>query len=164
METYVEQMVDKHGDDSTQHPEFDPTAWLAETGQRKKGRVFEFGSGLDAGGIINSSQDSHDSTTAVTPSHTLTSDQVHEVVFDALNNWLTQTLVPTLRTIGVGLRSPARVASFGDSHAPPYRDHAIKTHEAERDDDEDENLHIHDDSEHVISILLYFYKKILRLL
>ncbi|MQL71215.1 hypothetical protein Taro_003532 [Colocasia esculenta] len=70
-ETYVDQMVDKHGDDSTQHPEFDPTAWLAATGQPKKGRVFGFGSGLDAGGIINSSQDSHGSNTAVTLSHTL---------------------------------------------------------------------------------------------
>ncbi|MQM06616.1 hypothetical protein Taro_039445 [Colocasia esculenta] len=146
METYVDQMVDKHGDDSTQHPEFDPTAWLAATGQPKKGQVFGFGSGLDAGGIINSSQDSHGSNTAVTPSHTLPSDQVREVVFDALNNWLAQTLVPTLRTMGVGLRSPASVASSGDSHVCPScsaPDHAIKTREA--NDDEDENLNIHDD-------------------
>ncbi|MQM14671.1 hypothetical protein Taro_047607 [Colocasia esculenta] len=48
-ETYAEQMVDKHDDDSTQHPEFDAMAWLAATGQPKKGRVFGFGSGLDAG-------------------------------------------------------------------------------------------------------------------
>ncbi|MQM23445.1 hypothetical protein Taro_056509 [Colocasia esculenta] len=125
------------------HPEFDPTAWLAATGQPKKGRVFGFGSGLDAGGIINSSQDSHGSNTAVTPSHTLPSDQVREVVFYALNNWLAQTLVPTLRTMGVGLRSPGSVASSGDSHAPPAPDHAIETREA--NDDEDENLNIHDD-------------------
>ncbi|MQM01371.1 hypothetical protein Taro_034126 [Colocasia esculenta] len=143
METYVDQMVDKHGDDSTQHPDFDPTAWLAATGQPKKGRVFGFGSGLDAGGIINSSQDSHGSNIAVTSSHTLPSDQVREVVFDALNNWLAQTLVPTLRTMGVGLRSPGSVASSGDSHAPPAPDHAIETREA--NDDEDENLNIHDD-------------------
>ncbi|MQM01943.1 hypothetical protein Taro_034702 [Colocasia esculenta] len=145
METYVEHMVDKHGNDSTQHLEFDPTAWLAATGQPKKGRVFRFGSGLDAGGLINSSQDSHGSNTAVTSSHTLPSDQVREVIFDALNNWLAQTLVPTLRTMGVGLRSPTSVASSGDSHAPPAPDHAIETREAERDDDKDENLNIHDD-------------------
>ncbi|MQL82400.1 hypothetical protein Taro_014876 [Colocasia esculenta] len=105
--TYVEQMVDKHGDDSAHHPEFDPTAWLAAIGQPKKGRVFKFGSGLDAGGVISSSQDSHGSTTAVTPSHTLPSDQVRE--------------------------------------APHYLDHAIEAREAERDDDEDEDLRIHDD-------------------
>ncbi|MQM05349.1 hypothetical protein Taro_038158 [Colocasia esculenta] len=148
METYAEQMVDKHGGDSAQHPEFDPMAWLAATGQPKKGWVFGFGSGLDAGGVINSSQDSHGSTTTVTPSHTLLSDQVREVVFDALNNWLMQTLVPTLRSMGVGLRSPARVASSGDSHAHPCPDHSIEAREAERverDDDEDEDLHIHDD-------------------
>ncbi|MQL91868.1 hypothetical protein Taro_024480 [Colocasia esculenta] len=148
METYAEQMVDEHSGDSAQHLEFDPTAWLAATCQPKKGWVFGFGSGLDAGGVISSSQDSHGSTTAVTPSHTLPSDQVREIVFDALNNWLTQTLVPTLRTMGVGLRSPARVASSGDNHAPPCPDHAIEAREAERverDDDEDEDLRIHDD-------------------
>ncbi|MQM00068.1 hypothetical protein Taro_032796 [Colocasia esculenta] len=133
------------GGDSTQHPEFDAMAWLAATGQPKKGRVFGFGSDLDAAGVINSSQDSHGSTIATTPSHssTLPSDQVREVVFDALNNWLTQTLVPTLQTMGVGLRSPASVASSGDSHVPPIRDPIIEAHQverAERDDDEDPRI------------------------
>ncbi|MQL69632.1 hypothetical protein Taro_001930 [Colocasia esculenta] len=53
-----------------------------------------------------------------------------------------QTLVPTLRTMGVGLRSPARVASSGDSHASSCPDHAIEVGEGERverDDDEDED-------------------------
>ncbi|MQL79475.1 hypothetical protein Taro_011913, partial [Colocasia esculenta] len=104
---YVEQIVDKHGDDSAQHPEFDPTAWLAAIGQPKKGWVFGFGCGLGAGGVISSSQDSHGSTTTVTPSHTLPSDQICE--------------------------------------APPYPDHAIEAREVERDDDEDEDLCIHDD-------------------
>ncbi|MQM09270.1 hypothetical protein Taro_042141 [Colocasia esculenta] len=54
-ETYVEQMVDRHGGDSTQHPEFDAMAWLAAIGQPKKSRVFRFGSGLDVGGVISSS-------------------------------------------------------------------------------------------------------------
>ncbi|MQM01130.1 hypothetical protein Taro_033876 [Colocasia esculenta] len=138
-------MVDKHGDDSAQHLEFDPMAWLAATGQPKKCRVFRFGSGLDAGGVISFSQDSHGSTTMVTPSHTLLSDQVHEVLFDALNNWLAQTLVPALRTMGVGLRSYVRMASSSDSHVPPCPHHAIEVREAERDDDEDDDLRIHDD-------------------
>ncbi|MQL81308.1 hypothetical protein Taro_013762 [Colocasia esculenta] len=55
METYAKQMVDRHGGDSTQHHEFDAMAWLAATGQPKKGRVFGFGSGLDAGRVISSS-------------------------------------------------------------------------------------------------------------
>ncbi|MQL92171.1 hypothetical protein Taro_024792 [Colocasia esculenta] len=36
-ETYAEHMADRHGGDSTQHPEFDAMAWLAATGQPKKG-------------------------------------------------------------------------------------------------------------------------------
>ncbi|MQM06294.1 hypothetical protein Taro_039107 [Colocasia esculenta] len=81
METYAEQMVDRHGGDSTQYPEFDVMAWLAATGQPKKGRVFGFGSSLDAGRVISSSQDSHGSTIATTPPHSsiLPSDQVREV-------------------------------------------------------------------------------------
>ncbi|MQL90875.1 hypothetical protein Taro_023483 [Colocasia esculenta] len=81
METYAEQMVDRHGGDSTQHPEFDAMAWLAATGQPKKGRVFGFGSGLDAGQVISSSQDSYGSTIPTTPPHssTLPNDQVREV-------------------------------------------------------------------------------------
>ncbi|MQL95379.1 hypothetical protein Taro_028046 [Colocasia esculenta] len=55
METYAEHMVDRHGGDSTQHPEFDAMAWLAATGQPKKGQVFGFESGLDAGRVISSS-------------------------------------------------------------------------------------------------------------
>ncbi|MQL93018.1 hypothetical protein Taro_025652 [Colocasia esculenta] len=56
-------------------------AWLAATGQPKKGRVFGFGSGLDAGRVISSSQDSHSSTSATTPPHssTLPNDQIREV-------------------------------------------------------------------------------------
>ncbi|MQL72000.1 hypothetical protein Taro_004314 [Colocasia esculenta] len=150
METYAEQIVDRHGGDSTQHPEFDVMAWFGATGQPKKGRVFGFGSSLDAGQVISSSQDSHSSPIAMTPPHssTLPSDQVREVIFDALNNWLTQTLVPTLQTIGVGLRSPSSVVSSGASHVPPIRDPAIEAHQverAERDDDEDEDPHIQDD-------------------
>ncbi|MQM19586.1 hypothetical protein Taro_052593 [Colocasia esculenta] len=150
METYAEQMVDRHGGDSTQHPEFDAMAWLAATGQPKKGRVFGFGSGLYAGRVISSSQDSHGSTIATTPPHssTLPNDQIREVVFDALNNWLTQTLVPTLQTMGVSLRSPASVASSGASHVPPIRDLTIEAHQVERverDDDEDEDPRIQDD-------------------
>ncbi|MQL68814.1 hypothetical protein Taro_001099 [Colocasia esculenta] len=124
METYTEQMVDRHDGDSTQHPEFDAMTWLTAVGQPKKGRVFGFGSGLDAGRVISSSQDSHGSTIATTPPHssTLPNDQVREVVFDALNNWLTQTLVPTLQTMGVALRSLASVASSRTSYVPPIRD------------------------------------------
>ncbi|MQL77061.1 hypothetical protein Taro_009469, partial [Colocasia esculenta] len=149
METYAEQMVDRHGRDSTQHPEFDAMAWLAATGQPQKGRVFGFGSGLDVGRVISSSQDSHGSTIATTPPHssTLPSDQVREVNFDALNNWLTQTLVPTLQSMGAGLRSPASVASSGASHLPPIHDPTIEAHQVERagrDDDEDEDPRIQD--------------------
>ncbi|MQM01924.1 hypothetical protein Taro_034683, partial [Colocasia esculenta] len=148
METYTEQMVDRHGGDSTQHPEFDAMAWLTAIGQPKKGRVFGFGSGLDAGRVISSSQDSHGSTIATTPPHssTLPSDQVREVIFDALNNWLTQTLVPTLQTMGVALRSPTSVASSGASYVPPIRDptEAHQVERAERDDDEDEDPRIQD--------------------
>ncbi|MQM15460.1 hypothetical protein Taro_048404, partial [Colocasia esculenta] len=143
METYAEQMVDRHGSDSTQHPEFDAMAWLAAIVQPKKGRVFEFGSGLDADRVISSSQDSHGSTITTTPPHssTLPSDQVCEVIFDVLNNLLTHTLVPTLQTMGVGLRSPASVASSGASDVSPIRDPIIEAHQvAERDDDEDEDL------------------------
>ncbi|MQL68312.1 hypothetical protein Taro_000560, partial [Colocasia esculenta] len=97
-------------------------AWLAATGQPKKGRVFGFESGLDASLVIRSSQDSHGSTIATTPPHssTLPSNQVCEVIFDALNNWLTQTLIPTLQTMGVSLRSPASVASSSASHLRIY--------------------------------------------
>ncbi|MQL70116.1 hypothetical protein Taro_002428 [Colocasia esculenta] len=132
METYVEQMVDKHGGDSIQHLEFDDMAWLAATGQPKKG------------------QDSHGCAIATTPPHssTLPNDQVRKVIFDALNNWLTQTLVPTLQTMGVGLRSLASVASSGASHVPPICDPTIKANQverAERDDDEAEDPRIQDD-------------------
>ncbi|MQL73399.1 hypothetical protein Taro_005762 [Colocasia esculenta] len=145
METYAEQMVDGHGGDSTQHPEFDAMAWLAATGQPKKGRVFGLGSGLDVGRLISSSQDSYGSTIATTSPHssTLPSDQVREVIFDTLNTWLTQTLVPSLQTMGVSLRSPASVASSGASHVPPIRDPTIEAHQverAERDDDEDPRI------------------------
>ncbi|MQM04058.1 hypothetical protein Taro_036855 [Colocasia esculenta] len=104
-------------------------AWLATTGQPKKGRVFGFGSGLDAGRVISSSQDSHGSPIATTRPHssTLPSDEVREVVFVILNNWLTQTLVPTLQTMGVGLRSSASVASSG-AYVPPIRDPTIEAH------------------------------------
>ncbi|MQL67879.1 hypothetical protein Taro_000174, partial [Colocasia esculenta] len=150
MESYAKQMVDRRGGDSTQQPEFDAMAWLAAAGQPKKGRVFGFGSGLDVGGVISSSRDSHGSTIATTPPHssTLPNDQVREVIFHALNNWLTQSLVPTLQTMGVGLRSPASVASSGASHVPPIRDPTIEAHQverAERDDAEDADPRIQDD-------------------
>ncbi|MQM11580.1 hypothetical protein Taro_044486 [Colocasia esculenta] len=72
--------IDRHGEDSTQHPMFDAMAWLAATGQPKKSRVFRFESGLDVGGVTSSSQDSHGSTIVTTSPHssTLLSDQVHE--------------------------------------------------------------------------------------
>ncbi|MQL81345.1 hypothetical protein Taro_013811 [Colocasia esculenta] len=62
IEIYAEQMVDIYGIDFTQHLEFVATTWLAAIDWPKKGQVFRFGSGLDAGGLINSSQDSHGST------------------------------------------------------------------------------------------------------
>ena len=36
-------MVERYDDDSTQHPPFDPAAWVTATGEPKKGRVFGFG-------------------------------------------------------------------------------------------------------------------------
>ncbi|MQM20843.1 hypothetical protein Taro_053869 [Colocasia esculenta] len=58
VESYEQQLIERHGDDSSQHPQFDASAWLVATGQPKKGRVFGFGIGIDAGGVINSTMES----------------------------------------------------------------------------------------------------------
>ncbi|MQL92072.1 hypothetical protein Taro_024695 [Colocasia esculenta] len=58
VESYEQQLIERHGDDSSQHPQFDASAWLVAAGQPKKGRVFGFGTGMDAGGVINSTMES----------------------------------------------------------------------------------------------------------
>ncbi|MQL76712.1 hypothetical protein Taro_009106 [Colocasia esculenta] len=37
MESYEQQLIERHGDDSSQHPQFDASAWLVAAGQPKKG-------------------------------------------------------------------------------------------------------------------------------
>ncbi|MQM16300.1 hypothetical protein Taro_049257 [Colocasia esculenta] len=37
MESYEQQLIERHGDDSSQHPQFDASAWLVAIGQPKKG-------------------------------------------------------------------------------------------------------------------------------
>ena len=47
-------MVQRYGDDSTQHPPFDPAAWVTATGEPKKGRVFGFGSNMNTTPVVAS--------------------------------------------------------------------------------------------------------------
>ncbi|MQL91149.1 hypothetical protein Taro_023753 [Colocasia esculenta] len=69
VESYEQQLIERHGDDSCQHPQFDASAWLVAAGQPKKGRVFRFGTGMDAGGVINSTMESGRSTTSYNYTH-----------------------------------------------------------------------------------------------
>ncbi|MQM21097.1 hypothetical protein Taro_054130 [Colocasia esculenta] len=62
VESYEQQLIERHGDDSSQHTQFDGSAWLVAAGQPKKGRVLGFGTGMDAGGVINSTIESGCST------------------------------------------------------------------------------------------------------
>ena len=55
-------MVERYGDDSTQHPSFDPAAWVTAAGEPKKGRVFGFGSNMNTSPVVASS--SHGSQTS----------------------------------------------------------------------------------------------------
>ncbi|MQM22255.1 hypothetical protein Taro_055305 [Colocasia esculenta] len=58
VESYEQQLIERHGDDSSQHPQFNASTWLVADGQPKKGRVFRFGTGMDAGGVISSTMES----------------------------------------------------------------------------------------------------------
>ncbi|MQL87768.1 hypothetical protein Taro_020316 [Colocasia esculenta] len=58
VESHEQQLIEQHGDDSSQHPQFDASAWLVATDQPMKGRVFRFGTGMDAGGVISSIMES----------------------------------------------------------------------------------------------------------
>ncbi|MQL86951.1 hypothetical protein Taro_019474 [Colocasia esculenta] len=64
VESYEQQLIERHGDDSYQHPQFNVSAWLVVAGQPKKDQMFRFGTGMDVGGVISSSMESGCSATS----------------------------------------------------------------------------------------------------
>lgn len=48
--------MEKYGEDVSQHPSLDPAAWMTAVGESKKGRLYGFGSSLDAKKVISSQQ------------------------------------------------------------------------------------------------------------
>ncbi|MQM05116.1 hypothetical protein Taro_037922 [Colocasia esculenta] len=103
-----------HGDDSSQHPQFDASAWLVAAGQPKKGRVFRFGTGMDAGGVINSTMESGCSTASYSYKQsppppqqpTELPDHYCSALIRQLDSWFGRTVVPALHAMGVAFPHP----------------------------------------------------------
>ncbi|MQM19561.1 hypothetical protein Taro_052567 [Colocasia esculenta] len=114
MESYEQQLIERHGDDSSQHPQFDASAWLVATDQPKKGRVFGFGTGMDAGGVISSTMESgcsaasYSYTQSPPPPQQPTGlpDQYYSAFIKQLDNWFDRTVAPALHAMGVAFPHP----------------------------------------------------------
>ncbi|MQM18367.1 hypothetical protein Taro_051357 [Colocasia esculenta] len=114
VESYEQQLIERHGDDSSQHPQFDASAWLVATGQPKKGRVFGFGTGMDAGGVISSTMESgcsaasYSYTQSPPPPQQPTElpDHYCSAFIKQLDNWFDRTVVPALHAMGVAFPHP----------------------------------------------------------
>ncbi|MQL79662.1 hypothetical protein Taro_012088, partial [Colocasia esculenta] len=124
MESYEQQLIERHGDGSSQHPQFDALAWLVAAGLPKKGRVFGFGTGIDAGGVINSTMKSGCSTASYSYTQsppppqqpTELPDHYCSALIRHLDSWFNRTVVPTLHAMGVAFPHPPpppSIAGFG---------------------------------------------------
>jgi hypothetical protein len=95
-------MVERYGDNSTQHPPFDPAAWMTATGEPKKGRVFRFGSNMNTTPVVASSsqgsQSSLDSINSQYPIDPANSwDGVRQLVKDTMRDFLHETISDVVR-------------------------------------------------------------------
>ena len=93
-------MVERYGDDATQHPSFDPTAWVTAAGEPKKGRVFGFGSNMNTSPVIASSSYGSPTSCADISSKQqtiLSGDDVRQIIKESLNNYFHDTVAPFLR-------------------------------------------------------------------
>ncbi|MQL93249.1 hypothetical protein Taro_025890 [Colocasia esculenta] len=113
-ESYEQQLIERHGDDSSQHPQFDASAWLVAVGEPKKGRVFGFGTGMDVGGVINSTSESGCSATSYIYTQsppppqqpTELPDHYCSALIRQLDSWFGRTVVPALHAMGVSFPHP----------------------------------------------------------
>ncbi|MQM07006.1 hypothetical protein Taro_039842, partial [Colocasia esculenta] len=121
-ESYEQQLIEWHGDDSSQHPQFDASAWLVATGQPKKGRVFGFGTGMDASGVISSTMESgcsaasYSYTQSPPPPQQPTElpDQYYSAFIKPLDNWFDRTVSPALHAMGVSFPHPPPSTAIGE--------------------------------------------------
>ncbi|MQL96545.1 hypothetical protein Taro_029222 [Colocasia esculenta] len=142
VESYEQQLIERHGDDSSQHPQFDASAWLVATGQLKKGRVFGFGIGMDAGGVISSTMESGCSAASYSYTQsppplqqpTELPDHYYSAFIKQLDNWFDQTVAPTLYAMGVAF-----------PHPPPPPSTAIGEQSSSDVDGDDHETHFAED-------------------
>ncbi|MQL91911.1 hypothetical protein Taro_024529 [Colocasia esculenta] len=150
VESYKQQLIERHGDDSSQHPQFDASAWLVAAVQPKKGRVFGFGTGMDAGGVINSTMESgcsaasYSYTQSPPPSQQLIElpDHYCSTLIRQLDNWFDRTVVPALHAMGVAFPHPPpppSTAGFGQ---------VVGEQTSSDADGDDLETHLIDDYEH----------------
>ncbi|MQM14190.1 hypothetical protein Taro_047119 [Colocasia esculenta] len=149
VDSYEQQLIERHGDDSSQHPQFDASAWLVATGQPKKGRVFGFGIGMDAGGVINSTMESgcsaasYSYTQSPPPPQQPTElpDHYCSAFIKQLDNWFDRTVVPALHAMGVAFPHPPlppspSAADFGQAVGEQANSDAdVEDHETHLADD-----------------------------
>ena len=93
-------MVERYGDDATQHPSFDPAAWVTAAGEPKKGRVFRFGSNMNTSPVIaSSSYGSQTSSIDISSKQhpILSGDDVRQIVKDTMRDYFHETIADILR-------------------------------------------------------------------
>jgi hypothetical protein len=93
-------MVERYGDDATQHPSFDPTAWVTAAGEPKKGRVFGFGSNMNTSPVIGSSSYGSPTSCADISSKQqiiLSGDDVRQIIDESLDKYFEYKVAPFLR-------------------------------------------------------------------
>ena len=95
-------MVERYGDDSTQHPPFDTAAWVTATSEPKKGRVFGFGSNMNTTPVVASSSQGSQSFSASINSQRLIDpanswDGVRQLVKDIVRDFLHETIFDVVR-------------------------------------------------------------------
>ena len=92
-------MIERYGDDATQHPSFDPAAWVTVAGEPKKGRVFGFGSNMNTSPVIASSSCGSQTSSADISSKQqpiLSGDDVRQIIKDTLDDYFHDTVAPFL--------------------------------------------------------------------
>ena len=93
-------MVERYGDDATQHPSFDHAAWVTAAGEPKKGRVFGFGSNLNTSPVIASSSYGSQTSSAdisYKQQPILSDDDVRQIIQDTMNDYFHDIIAPFLR-------------------------------------------------------------------
>ncbi|MQM04061.1 hypothetical protein Taro_036850 [Colocasia esculenta] len=146
-ESYEQQLIERHGDDSSQHPQFDASARLVAAGQPKKGQVFGFGTGMDVGGVVNSTMESGCSAASYSYAQsppplqqpTKLPDHYCSALIRQLDSWFGRTVVPALHAMGVAFPPPPPSPSTAGF------DQVVREHASNDADGDDLETHLADD-------------------